>query len=219
MKDFRTGAGDAVLGYDATADFSTADAYDSRNVGLLRAADLFHQSIDQAPLAAPDVSIIAGCGLPTITGFDVYDGGVVDLERGSGDGTVPELSAMDRVNAGHDYFVLSGETGIDHTGLTSDARPVALIRNIVDGNYGAALPAGISPHLEDCAFAPQGRGASSSDGDSTVEFTADAAVGLGVYDSGNRYTGVTASGTVVLGIPGARPNGREQHIHPCSGGG
>ncbi len=216
VQDFRDGKGgstaltasDAFLDYAGASTVLASDPADSRNVALLNVADNFHQAIDNAPVAAPSVYNIAGCGKPTITGFDLYDAGAIDLERGSGDGTVPEVSAMDLANTSHDYFVLSGQTGIDHTGLMSDARPVALIKNIVDGNLAAALPQGISMREADCTAA---QSSASSSSDSTIEFSATGLENFGVYDAAGDFTGSTAlttggstaSGTVVLGIPGS----------------
>jgi pimeloyl-ACP methyl ester carboxylesterase len=223
IHDFRNG-GDSVLDYAATAQFLTTNASDPadvRNPMLVTLSDAFHKSIDAAPVAAPNVYAIVGCGKPTITGYDLYDNGVVDLERGSGDGTVPEVSAMDLANASHDYFVMSGATGIDHTGLTSDVRPVALIAGIVagsiDGTSGsgaAPLPQGISSNIADCATqtvsqngASTGTGVASSTSETTIEFsahgTSTSTIDLGVYDASGNYTGVTASGTVATGIPGS----------------
>jgi hypothetical protein len=200
VQDFRDGKGDAFLDYAGASTVLASDPADSRNVALLNVADNFHQAIDNTPVAAPSVYNIAGCGKPTITGFDLYDAGAIDLERGSGDGTVPEVSAMDLANAAHDYFVLSGQTGIDHTGLMSDARPVAFIKNIVDGNLAAALPQGISMREADCTAA---QSSASSSSDSTIEFSATGSENLGVYDAAGDFTGLTASGTVALGIPGS----------------
>lgn len=223
VQDFRNGA-DTLLDFAATTQLMTTNASDPadvRNPALVALGDAFHRTLDAAPVAAPNVYTIVGCGKPTITGYDLYDNGVVDLERGSGDGTVPEVSAMDLANTSHDYFVMSGATGIDHTGLTSDARPVALIAGIVAGNIGTAsgnstatLPQGISSSLADCAtqIVSQSGSASqsgaSSAGDTTVEFsahgtTATGTIALGVYDASGNYTGVTASGTVATGIPGS----------------
>ncbi len=205
VQDFRNGA-DALLDYAATAQLmttNTSDPADVRNPALVTLGDAFHQSIDATLVAAPNVYTILGCGKPTITGYDIYDNGVVDLERGSGDGTVPEVSAMDMANASRNYFVMSGATGIDHTGLTSDARPVALIANIING-IAAPLPQGISSSLADCAT----QNAVSSVSETTIEFsahgtTATNTIALGVYDASGNYTGVTASGTVATGIPGS----------------
>jgi pimeloyl-ACP methyl ester carboxylesterase len=215
VQDFRNGA-DTLLDYAATAQFLTTNASniaDVRNPALVAQGDAFHHAIDAAPVAAPNVYTILGCGKPTITGYDIYDNGVVDLERGSGDGTVPEVSAMDMANASHDYFVMSGATGIDHTGLTSDARPVALIANIING-AAAPLPQGISSSLGDCATQTVSQSgtttqnAASVASETTIEFSAHgttttSTIALGVYDASGNYTGVTASGTVAAGIPGS----------------
>jgi pimeloyl-ACP methyl ester carboxylesterase len=224
VQDFRAGA-DTVLDFAATAQLMTinaSDPTDSRNPALIALGDAFHRSIDAAPVAAPNVYTIVGCGMPTITGYDLYDNGVVDLERGSGDGTVPEVSAMDLANTSHNYFVMSGVTGIDHTGLTSDARPVSLIANIVagvsgSGSSGAAgsgampLPQGISSSLADCATQNVSQGNANGIGgasdETTIEFSVHGAttstINLGVYDASGNYTGITASGTVAIGIPGS----------------
>jgi pimeloyl-ACP methyl ester carboxylesterase len=235
VQDFRNG-GNTLLDFAATAQLMTTNSSnptDVRNPALVTLADTFHRSIDAAPVAAPNVYTILGCGKPTITGYDLYDNGVVDLERGSGDGTVPEVSAMNMANMSHDYFVMSGATGIDHTGLTSDARPVALIAGIVAGTIGGAgvsgsgaangnntvaLPQGISSSLADCAtqIVSQGaaftqssasQGTASSASETTIEFSAHGTVtstiDLGVYDASGNYTGVTASDTVATGIPGS----------------
>jgi pimeloyl-ACP methyl ester carboxylesterase len=222
VQDFRNGD-DVLLDFAATAQLMTTNASnpaDVRNPALVALAGAFHRAIDAAPVAAPNIYTILGCGKPTITGYDIYDNGVVDLERGSGDGTVPEVSAMSLANASHNYFVMSGATGIDHTGLTSDARPVTLIAGIVAGNIGAAsgsgaapLPQGISSNIADCETqtVSQGnasQGAASSASETTIEFSAHGTsttdtVDLGVYDASGNYTGVTASGTVATGIPGS----------------
>jgi hypothetical protein len=205
VQDFRNGA-DTLLDFAATTQLMTTNASnpaDVRNPALVALGDAFHRTLDAAPVAAPNVYTIVGCGKPTITGYDIYDNGVVDLERGSGDGTVPEVSAMDMANASRNYFVMSGATGIDHTGLTSDARPVALIANIINGG-AAPLPQGISSSLADCAT----QNVASPASDTTIEFsahgtTATSTIALGVYDASGNYTGVTASGTIVTDIPGS----------------
>jgi pimeloyl-ACP methyl ester carboxylesterase len=189
VQDFRSGSG--AVGAAAA------------NNALANLADALHQSVDNVPSAgtSPNVYTIMGCGKPTITGYDLYDNGVVDLERGSGDGTVPDASAMAmETGTSHNYFVLSGVTGIDHTGLMSDARPVALIKNIIDGGAMLMLPQGISTNAADCATQSF---SGSSANETTIEFSAYGAADLGVYDAAGNYTGVTASGTVAIGIPGS----------------
>jgi pimeloyl-ACP methyl ester carboxylesterase len=203
---------------DYVQDFRSAPATDARNGTLLNLANAFHQSIDgvlstgaASSGASPGVYTITGCGKPTITGYDLYDGGVVDLERGSGDGTVPVASAAAmETGASRNYFVMSGATGIDHTGLMSDVRPVSLIKNIVGGVSALTLPQGISTSAADCdtQFGSAASSGSSSSllspgSETTIEFSAYGAGDLGVYDAAGDYTGVTASGTVALGIPGS----------------
>ena len=219
MHDFR-GGGSVSLDHAAIARFLAGVAGANSDPALAARADAFHLTIDTAPVAAPNVYTIVGCGKPTIAGYDLYDNGVVDLEWESGDGTVPEVSAMDRENNSHAYYVMSGATGIDHTGLVSDARPVALITSIIAGTAGAGgagtgpvapgspapLPQGISSSAADCAT--QSAAASN---DTTIEFgihgvgtgTAVNAIAFGVYDASGNYTGVTASGTALTGIPGS----------------
>jgi len=99
---------------------------------------------------------------------------------------------------------------------------VALIAEIIAGSIGGAsgsvaapLPQGISSSLADCATQTvsqggtnAGTGAASSASETTIEFSAhDTAatdtVALGVYDANGNYTGITASDTVVTGIPGS----------------
>ena len=101
------------LAYAGTTQVLTSDPIDNRNGTILSMADAFHRSIDEDPPAgtASNVYTIMGCGKPTITGYDLYDNGVIDLERGSGDGTVPDASAMEmEISGSHNYFVLSGAT-------------------------------------------------------------------------------------------------------------
>jgi hypothetical protein len=198
VQNFQSG-GDQFSDYDSLVGAMTSNPADSRNAALLNLADGFHQAIDGRAVGAPNVYNIVGCGKPTIDGFSLYDDGVIDLARGDGDGMVPEVSAMDMADAAHNYFVQSGVTGIDHVGLVGDPRPITLIKNIMDGN-AAALPQGISAALADCV-APQGTAATGDE--TTVEFSTHGDGDLGVYDSEDRYTGVTASGTVALGIPGS----------------
>ena len=208
VQDFRNGA-NTLFDYAATAQFLATNAgnpADGRNPVLVALGDAFHRSIDAAPVLAPNFYTIVGCGKPTITGYDIYDNGVVDVERGSGDGTVPEVSAMDLANASHNYFVMSGATGIDHTGLMSDARPVTLIANIMEGGV-APLPQGISSSLADCGTQTVSQGVVSSADETTIEFSAHgmstSTIDLGVYDANGNYTGITASGTIATGIPGS----------------
>jgi pimeloyl-ACP methyl ester carboxylesterase len=201
-----------VGGYvqDFTSGGGVAPVVAFSNSGLLNVATAFHRSIDNVPSAASAANVytIMGCGKPTITGYDLYDNGVVDLERGSGDGTVPVASAaVMETSASHNYFVLSGVTGIDHTGLMSDARPVALIKNIVEGMPMVTLPQGISTSATDCdtqfVSAAQTGSTSLSGNETTIEFSAYGVGTLGLYDAAGNYTGVTASGTIALGIPGS----------------
>ena len=198
LQDFRDGADDAILDFAGTAKYQLSNLADARNGALLSLGDNFHQAIDNAPINAPNVYVVAGCGKPTITGIDVYDDGVVDLERGSGDGKVPEVSALNLASGAHDYFVLSGQTGISHASLLSDARPVTLVKNILDGNLSAPLPQGISSREADCSPQP-----SSLANETSIEFSSSGGFDLGVYDAAGNFTGRTASGTVVLGISGS----------------
>jgi len=72
------------------------------------------------------------------------------------------------------------------------------------------LPQGISTSAADCdtQFGSAASSGSSSSllspgSETTIEFSAYGAGDLGVYDAAGDYTGVTASGTVALGIPGS----------------
>ena len=108
VQDFRNG-GSSVLGYDATNQLMLANPTDSRNGRLLSAADALHGAIDDAPANAPDVYNIMGCAEPTISGYRIYDNGVVDISRDEGDGTVPLVSAMDRADGFKNYFISGSE--------------------------------------------------------------------------------------------------------------
>jgi pimeloyl-ACP methyl ester carboxylesterase len=120
------------------------------NSQLIDLANAFHGVVDDMSLTMPNFYSIIGCGKPTITGFTLRDGGAFDLLQGSGDGTVPMGSATNMTDPAHDYFVLSGRTGIDHTGLMSDARPVALITALIGGVTSSSIPEGISTSSLDC---------------------------------------------------------------------
>jgi pimeloyl-ACP methyl ester carboxylesterase len=181
VQDFRNGGG-GVLGYDETP---------APNATLAATADLFHGGLDMQPVNASSVYNIVGCGRPTLTGFNLYDG------------TVPEASAMDLADSFHNYFVLGDATGVDHAGLVRDTRPLTLIKSIFDGDGTAAsssLPEGITAALSDC-FADGTAVAAAMPSATTVEFSTHSPVALDAYDEQGRHTGVTASGMVETNIP------------------
>jgi hypothetical protein len=201
VHDFRNG-GNTFLNFDQTANFmaNNSDSDENRNASLLEAADTFHQDLDSLPVNASSVYNIVGCLKPTISGFNIQDNGVVDLERTTGDGTVPAISPMDLANNFNNYFILGDETGIDHTGLIKDFRPLELIKNIIDDAASSAtLPDGISTSLADC-LTPHIEHLAN---ETTVEFSTHSPVELHVYDSQNRHTGPRPNGDIELGIPGS----------------
>jgi len=197
VQDFRNGSS-AVLGFDAMDQLMLANPADHRNAGLLAAADVLHGALDAAPVNAPSIYNIAGCAEPTVSGYRIYDNGVVDITRTDGDGVVPLVSAMDRSNGAKNYFISGGATGISHVDLVSDTRAISLIMAILDGKVSSfALPDGFSTSLDSC-FPSTPLGASGGD---SVEFSAHGAAGLTVKDNAGSFTGLNVSGTINLGIP------------------
>lgn len=194
VQDFRNGK-NAVLGYAATAQLMTSDPADSRNSGLIADARTLHDRIDNEAVNAPDVYNIVGCSVPTISQFDLYDDGYIDVTRTTGDGTVPEVSAMNLADGFHNYFVLGGAAGINHTGLVTDARPLALITNIIEkgGAADSSLPQDISTSLADCVSGRM----------DTIEFSAHGPADLEVYDSAGKHAGLLPDGTAEATIPGS----------------
>jgi hypothetical protein len=193
VEDLRKG-GATVLDHDATTQMMVDGG---RNANLLRVADDLHSVQDGSPVRAPLVYNIIGCSLPTISEFHIYDDGVVDVKRDIGDGTVPEMSAMNLADGFKNYFVLAS-TGITHAKLVSDDRPVAAIVTMLDGTAETApLPDGISRSLADCVGATDSGGGTKG----TVEFSAHGSAGLDVYDATGDHVGPNASGTIDLGIP------------------
>lgn len=190
VQDFRNGES-SVLDYEETNRLMLADSSDSRNSQLLSGADVLHAAIDDTPVNTPDIYNIVGCSVPTISEYHLYDGGVVDVLRDAGDGTVPLVSAMDRADGFKNYFISGSKTGITHTSLVSDPRTLALVMAILDG--------------KESSFAlPDGFGASSSlcfGGSGSIEFGVHNAAGLTVQNEAGSSTGIDASGTVELGIP------------------
>jgi hypothetical protein len=150
IRDFRNGAHGILLDYTSTVRYLSPDSAGKNREMFLGLADNFHRAVDHALVSIPNLYNIVGCGKPTITKFEIHDGSVVDFVGGSGDGTVPEISARGFSDSAHTYFVLSGRTGINHRGLMSDSRPIALVKNIIGGDVGVALPPGISARAEDC---------------------------------------------------------------------
>ena len=84
VRDFRNGNSGALLDYDATGRLMTSDPSDSRNAALIDAARAFHAGIDGQPVGASNVYNIVGCREPTISEFNLYDGGVVDINQTTG---------------------------------------------------------------------------------------------------------------------------------------
>ncbi len=189
VQDFRNG-GSSVFDYNATNELMLANPSDSRNSQLLTAADALHMNIDTAAANAPDVYNIVGCSRPTISGYRLYDKGVVDVSRDDGDGTVPLTSAMDRADGFQNYFISGSKTGITHTNLVNDSRMLALLMAILDGKMSSfTLPDGFSKSLGSCL------------GGGSMEFSAHGAAGLTVQNGAGLSVGLNASGTIDLGIP------------------
>ena len=204
VQDFRDGK-NVVLGYDETARLMTSDPADSRNANLLNVADLFHQGLDAQTVNASSVYNILGCLKPTISQFNFYDNGVTDVTRTTGDGTVPEVSAMNLADGFHNYFVLGDETGIDHSELVSDPRPLTLITSIIENgtSTNGNLPQGISTALADCVGGGLGSPDAPPTGDDSVEFSVHGSADLNVYDAAGRHTGPSPDGTTEIAIPGS----------------
>ncbi len=198
IQDFRNG-GSQSLNYDQTSQLMTSDPADARNPTMLASADLLHKAMDGQPASTPNIYNIVGCLIPTVSRFDLYDNGVVKLMRTTGDGTIPEASAVNLANGANNYFVLGDETGIDHLGLVNDVRPLQLIKDILDDATGTSpLPQGISGSLADCTTPrPQ------IQNETTIAFSTHSPVALNVYDAEHRHTGPTVNGDFELGIPGS----------------
>jgi pimeloyl-ACP methyl ester carboxylesterase len=199
VQDFRNGES-TFLDFDATNRLMLADPSDSRNASLLSASDVLHGGLDNAPTNASNVYNIMGCAEPTVTGYRLYDSGVVDLVRSDGDGVVPLASAMDRANGSRNYFISGAATGISHVSLVTDGRAISLITAILDGTINSlTLPGGFSTSLDSC-FPNTGSGGSAQD-ETTVEFSAHDVNGFTVQNSEGLSTGPDASGAINLGIP------------------
>jgi hypothetical protein len=192
LKDFRNG-NSLYLNYNNSLSYMMKDNLDSRNSKLISLSQNFHNSIDNLSFSNLDVYNIVGCGLPTISGFNFYDNGDVDILRSDGDGTVPVASSVGN-NDLKNYFVLGQKNGINHTGLASDPLTVGFMIKIIDGNENNSLPIGISKYQSQCS-------ASDQTEKKFIEFSADNNIKMGVYDSQNRYTGIDSSGKLLLGIP------------------
>ena len=216
VRDFRNSSNGTLLSYDETKNLMTSDPSDSRNAALMDAARAFHAGLDGQPVGASNIYNIVGCREPTISEFDLYDDGVVDINQTTGDGTVPEVSAMNLTNSFHNYFVDGGATGINHDGLVTDARPLSLITTLIDNGtvVDGDLPWGVSSVLADCFSgwhaASSTTGAGSENGSSEsgssgamIEFSAHGTVTLEISDPTGLHTGITYDGSVELGIPGS----------------
>lgn len=192
LRDFKNG-NSIYLNYDNSFLYMTKDSLNSRNKKLLSLSKNFHNSIDELPFSNFDVYNIVGCGLPTISGFNFYDNGDIDVLRGDGDGTVPVVSSIGN-NDLKNYFVLGQKNGINHTGLISDPLTTGFIIKIIDGMESNLLPNGISRSVSQCVSGNQNE-------KKFIEFSANKNVKMGIYDSQNRYTGVTSLGKLSLNIP------------------
>ncbi len=219
VRDFHNGSNGSVLDYDAIRRLMTSNSSDSRNAALLDAAAAFHARLDGQPVgvsnstnaaSATSVYNVLGCRIPTISEFDLYDGDEVDISQTTGDGTVPEVSAMNLADGFHNYFVDGGMTGIDHGGLVADTRPVSLIVALIDDGTVTDddLPQGISAALADCVAG--WHHASSTDGTAGgggtgawFAFSAHGSVDLEISDPTGLHTGIRYDGSVELGIPGS----------------
>jgi len=197
VQDLRKGA--RTLTYDETTALMTGSPNDSRNKSMFPLAENFHRQLDPFPVHAGDIYNIVGCLNPTPAVFQVGDEGSLDMLRSNGDGTVPVVSAMGIPNARNNYFVLNNETGIDHMGLVSDVRPLALMTSIVAGTAStSSLPQGISSLVGDCSIPRL-----QITNETTIEFSTHSPVALHVYDAKGKHTGPLANGEVDIGIPGS----------------
>jgi pimeloyl-ACP methyl ester carboxylesterase len=204
VRDFRDGK-NTVLGYDETVHLMTSDPADSRNTNLLNIADAFHQGLDAQAVHASDIYNVLGCLKPTISQFNLYDDGVTDVTRTTGDGTVPEVSAMNLADGFHNYFVLGDETGIGHPELVSDPRSLTLITSIIENSTSTSgnLPQGVSTALAACAGGGSGSPDASAAHDDSVEFSVHGSADLNVYDAAGRHAGPLPDGTTEINIPGS----------------
>ncbi len=163
------------------------------NAPLSHLADNFHDAVDAMPIHVSSIYNIIGCNRPTIVGFDLYDGGVVEVRRDIGDGTIPELSALNLANSSNTYFILGDQTGTDHMGLATDAIPLEFIKDILAGTGTTTLPRGISMNPPDCmGLRPR-----------NFEVSVNGPVTLDIYDSQGRELSMATSGILMATIPGA----------------
>ncbi len=195
IKDLRNGT--KILNFDETNQLMTSNASDSRNAFLLNSADTFHSGLDTEQFNASKVYNLVGCRNPdTIGEIRIMNEGKIDIGAGNGDGTVPLTSAMNLANNYSNYFVLYDKTGIDHTGLISDARTVSLIKDIIT-ETPISLPDGISTSTVDCFE----KRLNPPVNETTISFSTHSPVALHVYDSQGRHTGPLPNGDTELGIP------------------
>jgi hypothetical protein len=190
VKDFRNGAS-KTFSHDETSAFMIASTSDSRNPGLLAAAQTFHDALDQQPITGPKVYNLAACGnASTIGEIRLYDDGKIDMASVDGDGTVPLASAMHSADNYVNYFAYSPSTGIDHGGLVKDSRMTALIQRLAEDVDFALLP-GIGKSPEICWSDSR-----------AFRFSTHSPVALHVYDSAGHHMGPVADGSIDLGISG-----------------
>ncbi|HVO28675.1 MAG TPA: hypothetical protein VMT81_01695 [Candidatus Paceibacterota bacterium] len=93
-------------------------SYSGINQKLLADARALHASLDAEAFNSAETWSIAGGRAPT------FDGA-------TGDGTVPFANAFIAPDATHAYLIDSAATGIDHAGLVSDPRAIAVITGIL----------------------------------------------------------------------------------------
>lgn len=180
--------GDVITASMANAD-STESAAESAQ--LIQNANAFHAAEDTASLPA-DTFEIVGCGNPsTVSQFVLQDGGGMGLVRGTGDGTVPVVSAMNLAHDSHVYFSLYSENGADHLGLIRYDEPIALIKAILENAVSSLplAPLGMSTSTQDCL---EGR-APTTHRETTIEVAAEGPVSLMAENAEGLTTDVAKS--------------------------
>lgn len=195
--DFTGGPG-FQLDYAGSREFMTREAGNSRNPALLDRATDFHETLDAAPFNMPVDSIyrLSGCQNPATLGdVRVYAKNKFDLDSIDGDGTVPLRSAL-YSPVGHDYVALYSETGINHAGLVSDDRSIALLRHVATSTSTPPLPAGITADKTAC-------GSPLPAASESMVVSTHSPVELHLYDEQGRHTGPVTSGDIESDIPGS----------------
>ncbi len=182
------------LDYDQTKQFLVGNG---RNATLLDQADMFHQALDNFSFNSTSTYYLVGCGrAATIGNFRIYDKGKYDIGLVNGDGTVPFVSTLASSSNSKSYFALYNQTSIDHTGLIRDARPIALMKNIINDNPDD-FSSGISTSSASCAIPMP------TLSETTIMFSTHSPVELHVYDGSGQHVGPNANGDIELEIPGS----------------